>query len=221
MINENAELYYQQILDTVDDGHITYGSDKVEINVGNLIGNQKLNSFYLCIVKSEDNSIKLLKKANDLYLTVYTDSVPQRYEIDTFLAKNKQILSAFEKSISKLPASSELPPQEQDDYITVNSKKGFEENYQKLTAALESQVKVFKAAFDDLNRELEESATAARKAVITSAIDKLKKKSGMEDAKSFAKFALKLPEAKFAQDLEKDGKKKLIARLTSFFESNR
>lgn len=219
MLNENAELYYQQILDTIDSGHIEYSKDKVEINVGNLIGNSKLNSFYLCIVKSEDSSIKLYKKANVWHLTINTDTIPDRHEIDTFLAKNKDVLDAFHKSIARLPKINDASS-EPDNYITANSKKGFEDNYQKLTAALDSEMKIFKAALKDLTNELEETATAARKSVISSAIDKLKKKTGMEDSKSFAKHALKLPEAKFAQDLEKDSKKKLISRLMSYFDSN-
>lgn len=222
MINENAELYYQQILDTLDAGHISYSPESVEINVGKLIDNPRFNNFNIGIQKSSDKGIKLLKRGDQLYLNVYTSKIPARHEIDSFLSKNKAVLAAFQKSISRVPAVADLSDSEntKSNYLTANSKDGFEQNYSKLTTALDSEVKVFKAALAELNQELEQAATAARKSVITNAIEKLKKKSGMLDAKSFAKYALKLPEAAFAQELEKDGKKKLIARLSSYFETN-
>lgn len=226
IINEKHDLVLQKVLDAVDNGHVEYGDNKISFDIGDMSDTPKLQGLKLIIRAGNSNDIKLGRDRDGNYAIVIhtTEAMPAREQIDTFLA-GKKIYTGFKKAYEQYVKNfhdhdKEYEPNDTETKLKANSRDSFEGTYNDLITAVREQHKKYTEATAEIDKELGKIANVGRKKALELAKEKLRDDYLGKNEKEFISKIMALPEAKFAQHLDKEWKAKLEARLTSFYNSS-
>lgn len=219
--DNSAQLVLQKIIDMVDDGHVDYSDDKININVGRLIKNKNFYNFLLIIRKSNTANIRLGTDNSDNYVIVIdTKTLPKREKIDSFLSHARyfdKIVNGIKAYLSNHYAESDAD--EETSYEkrkSSNSRESFEENYSKIKDNINGLIEEYKKSKQSLERELEETGSPSKKEMINQAIKKLRDDILGSNAKEFINKMIK--DNEFINHLDKEWKNKLTSRLEDYYE---
>lgn len=221
-----GHMVLQKIVDMVDKGHMEYDKTKMDINLGKLIKDSTLYDLHIIIRKAKENSVKLGKnKLNDeIAIVIDTNYYPQRQNIHKLFSREEVVngfSSAFEKYMKKYHETVDHENKTHHETSKeVNTNKGFETNYKELNTKINDKIKEYKAALARLKSDFGNSALPSHKASYEAAVEHLKKDSIGTTAKEFTSKMMKLVDAKYMEHIDGENKKKLISRLTSYYEHN-
>lgn len=229
----NSDVIFQKIIDRIDTGHVDCDDDRIEFHVGRLIKNSNID---LCMVirPSDSDIIRLGKKkdSNEMCLVVdTTQPLPIRSEIDSFLAKNREVTQGVKSKIQEYlktyfdaDSPSEVKTKYEEDK-EVNTSKSFENKYKEMVSDLNEKIKEFKEMTEMLRKEHQETSDEGKKATVKMAIRQLAKESFGENMDEFKKIARGIlskdasgKNTGFANNLSPENKKRLDSRLESYYD---
>ena len=225
ILNEKYDLVLQKIVDAVDNGHVDYSAGKISFNIGELTDTPKLRGLKLVIRPGETENIRLGrdKDGKSVIVIDITEALPERKEIDTFLASKK--VYRFEKAYEEYVKNHHDHNAEYEDNATqsnlkYNERDTFEDSYNTLIDGIQGHARSYTQATGEIDKELGKVANVGRKTALDLAKNKLRDDYFGQDEKQFISKVLALPEADFVKHLNKDWKSKLEARLASYYKSN-
>ena len=152
-----------------------------------------------------------------------TGKLPSRATLKKFMEHGKyaaRIKEQIKKYLKKVVSGEEAP----NESISTNYEKtkdvnkNYEVHYEKLVKAIDAKLDKMNQAKDYIRNKHSQNANLAKQALATSAIDHLHKDEFGDGFDTFRSSVLKLPEASFIKQLEPEAKKKVLARLESYYE---
>jgi hypothetical protein len=219
-----SHIILQKIIDMIDNGHVDYTKQKISVNIGKLIKDSSFYDLYIVVRKADDMSVKLGKNSLDdkLYIVIDTNYFPERQNLAKLFSR-AEVVSGFEKQFSKY-----LSKYHEDNGAEsktgheigkeVNTNRSFEKNFKQLEQVVNDTVKEYNAAKAHIEKELSTTNLPSRKASLQAGLEHLKSESLGKNAKEFVSKMMKLADPKFVEHIDADNKKKVIARLTSYYE---
>lgn len=225
--SNTTKVVIQQLMDNLDDAHLTHSSSLIKANIGQIIKNHKLSNLYLVIKqnKNKDLTVKLGKsKENDgeYAIVVFTpNKLPNRKSIDSFIARD-EIYNEVSKELKKYFSNgvfSEGDPTNYELEKNHNDDDQFEEMYSKLSASLDTSIKDFGVMTEKLKRKYNSTNNMSEKQKLGMAIRNLQKETIGCTIEEFNKIVRrKFDEVGNMKMLRKDYKKKLDSRMESYYE---
>lgn len=224
---ERHDIVLQQIIDMIDSGHIDYAEDKVDFDIGTLIGQPKLKGLGVAIRKSADKSkkVRLGQREDGGYaIVIDTDEIPVRQDIDALLSSKDvygQFGSAFNRYMKTyFDKTKEYDSTKNEVLAQTNNRDAFEGYYSELLKGIGEYRTEYDSAVGEIDKELGTVAHSGRKLSLELAKQKLRDEYIGATDKDFISKVMKLPNAKFGDNLNKDWKAKLEARLGSYYGAN-
>ncbi|WAX21621.1 hypothetical protein [Stenotrophomonas phage RAS14] len=220
---EKHDVVLQQIIDALDDGHIDYSEDKIDFDIGSLINQPKLKGLGVAIRKG-GKGVRLGQNKNGGHsIVIGTDRIPARQDIDGLLA-SKDVFGQFGTAYNKymntyFDKTKEYDVTDTEKFIQHNNRDGFEGFYNELLKGIQDHTGQYDQAISELDKELESNAHAGRKMALEQAKKKLRDEYIGATDKDFISKVLKLPQAEFSNNLDKDWRSKLEGRLGSYYAS--
>lgn len=221
-----AHIVLQKMADMIDDGHVEYNKDKIDINLGRLIKDATLYDLHVLIRKAKENSVKLGKNKLDdkISIVIDTNYYPQRQNLRKLFAR-EEVVKGFEDAFTQYMKShhTKIDHEEKSHYETskeMNTPKGFENAFKDLEGKIKDKISEYKKAKAELENETGKSALASHKATHGAALERLKIDMLGNSAKEFVSKMLKLADAKLMAHIDNNYKKKLTSRLISYYEHN-
>lgn len=101
---------------------------------------------------------------------------------------------------------------------TKETNTNFEKNYEKLMKAVDKKIAHVHKARDYITSTYKKSADAGKQVLAGVAVKRLFTDEIGDDFNGFKSLVLKLPEAAFVKGLNPENKKKIMARLESYYE---
>jgi hypothetical protein len=221
-----AHVMLQKIVDMIDHGYVEYSPTKMVINLGKLVKDSSFYDLNIIIRKAKETSVKLGKNRIDdkLAIVVDTNYYPQRQNLHKLFTR-EEVVSGFGKEFTKY--IKEFHDGEKQESKTghetskeVNTNKGFETSFKNLISKIKDAESEYNAAKKDLESKHGSSALPSHKATYGAAIEHLKKDTFGTSAKEFVSKMLKLADPKYMEHIDSEYKKKLINRLTNYYEHN-
>lgn len=228
-VANEADIIYQKVLDNLDDGHVDFEDDKVTINIGTIIKNSKYNSLYFIVRKERKHGCRLGKDKNgkSVIVTDVTGKLPTRQNIirffempryaDKIKLQLKRYFEIHHDTNTKVNDGEEEKSGTNYEQVK-NANKNFEQNYEKFVKAIENKILKYHEAKGDLHNRQKRTGNTGKQEIINAATKHLFSTEIGGNFDEFKSIVLKLPEAAFIKQLEPLYKKKLIARLESFYE---
>lgn len=237
MLNEkenaaaNADLIYQKILDVLDRAHIDFNENKIEFHIGKIIKNSSVD-VSMVIRPSTDNHVKLgkNKRTEEYTIVVNTkDPLPERSEIDSFLAKNRERAQQVKNEILRYLRDVHVNdnPDTKTKYeeeAESNTSTYFEGYYETLIKQLKQHMEEYQGTREEL-LDLMNTEDAGKKETARMALKNLAKEHFGDNVEEFKKIAKKLmstgeggKNTEFTGKLSKENKEKLENRLESFYD---
>lgn len=219
-----SHIILQKIIDMIDHSHVDYTKQKISVNIGKLIKDSSFYDLYIVIRKSDSMVVKLGKNSLDdkLYIVIDTNYFPERQNLAKLFSK-PEVVSGFEKEFSKYLSKyhENNNTESKTGHETskeVNTNRSFEKNFKQLEEVINTTLKEYKAAKANIEKELTTVNLPSRKAGLEAGLEHLKSETIGKNAKEFVNKMMKLADSKFIEHINADYKKKLIARLTSYYE---
>lgn len=225
ILHEKHDLVLQKVLDAVDNGHVDYSDERILFDIGEISDTPQLRGLKMVIRSGGENNIRLAKAKDSNYAIVIdtTEQLPNRQDIDTFLAR-KEVYSGFKRAYERYAKkyhdkNKVYEPNETQQQVNANSREAFETNYNDLIKAIGSHHQKYSQAVAEIDKELGSIANVGRKQALELAKNKLRDEYLGKDDKEFLSKVLNLPEAGFHKHLDKTWKSKLEGRLGSYYKS--
>lgn len=220
---EKHDVVLQQIIDALDDGHVEYGEDKIDFDIGNLINQPKLKGLGVAIRKGKAGVRLGQNKAGGHSIVIGTDKMPSRQDIDGLLA-SKDVYGQFGNAYSKymktyFDKNKEYDITDTEKFIQHNNRDGFEGSYSDLLKGIEDHTSQYTKAVSELDKELEGNAHSGRAMALEQAKKKLRDEYIGASDKDFIGKVMKLPQAEFSNALDKEWRAKLDGRLGNYYAS--
>lgn len=222
---EKANLLLHKIIDMVDDAHVEYSDEKISMNIGSMTKNSELRNLELVIRKSKSYSARLAKNKNNsnISIVIDTSSIPERKDIDNFLSKannSKNFVKLFNEYLAKYH-SGDTPHDKLSSYEkskTYNTKEQFDKEYDKLNKYIRDKLEEYNKVKTDIENQIKSTHLAGRKHTLELSLKHLEKEYIGNSAKEFISIMLKGFSGEFVEHLSPENKKKLMSRLTSYYE---
>lgn len=230
--NAEADLIFQRIIDNIDDGHVEYSPNYIEVHIGRLVKKSKYN-VVLVIESGSKEDVKLGKKKSTgeyiIYVTTDKD-FPKRKTIDDFLSYNTKIADQIKRNLQTYlekfhdDDNNDHAKTKYEEERDLNDRDNFEEKYRELVAKLDKRVRNFKETVENLKKDME-TANVGKREAVRLAMKKTVKETFGENANEFVKIAVKLgssnkegQESDLFNSLDKENKDKLKSRLENYYD---
>lgn len=217
-------LTYQKLIHALDAAHITSGEGNFEFNLGTVVKDSSLGDLHVRIQKGSSDDVKLGRhKDGRMMLVIFCQKLPDRMGIDSLLSNSKPIMKKFVANVAKFYNQYRSPADDAKQTAherreKMDNPEAFEENYDKLTKAIDAKMKEYNTAVEELEKTHGSTVSVMKKAAVESAKSKLKDEYFGKSEKEFVKKMYKLPEADFVSYLEKEVLNKLNQRLSNYYE---
>lgn len=222
-----ATLILHKITDMIDDAHVDYTENQIKFNVGQLIKKGKYKNLGVVIRKSSSNKMRfgIANQSGQMAIVIDTIKFPQRHMIDDFL-NNKNNAEKFVKAFHEyLEIGHNHNSEENEIELTSheqknknNTRESFETSYNALVKAINEKIKEFKSVTREVESQVNATGHHGKRLMLKTTINKLIKEYFGSSEREFNGIVGKLPEAKFIQTLQPDLKKKVLSRITDFYE---
>jgi hypothetical protein len=218
-----VELIFQKLLDSLDESHIDIGDDRVQFNVGKIIKDSTLNNLSVVIRANSGDNTRLGTDSSGRHAIVIdtTKNLPNREKVVKYI-KSAELAEKFKKQVAKYlekhyDSDAKVEPStSHEKNKQINS--GVEKHYDDLVKAINAKMDDYRGSHDILRRKHKSTGSAGEQEIITSAMSQLKRDLFGHSEKEFMGIALKLPQAEFIQHLAPEAKKKILSRLSSYYE---
>ena len=218
-------ITYQKLLQNLDSAHISRGENFYEFNLGSVVRDSKLKGLDVRIEVSEHESVKLgrSRKSGKFTIVVFVTELPSRLEIDNKFETDKQLMDAFLNELQNYSDNhrddtEEYDPSKEELDGKFDGDDTFEEKYDELISAVDKIVESYTNEAAKMEKAAAITLNQVKKATIGAALSKLRDDSVGSSAKDFVKIVLRMPEAAYAEHLDKDAARKLQRRLENYYE---
>ena len=222
----HGKIVLQQILDNLDDSHIDYDKEKIEINVGNIIKKSKYSNLIIVIYPNKASfSVKFgrSKKAEEYVIVIATtEEVPKRKEVDSFISDHDNVYNGILSNMNKYFDKKDFSDNKKTSYESTsesNNDESFEKMYDDITKTTNNKLKEYNTLKAKLKGELATTNNASKKHTLELALNKLKKDILGNSLGEFTKKIYSAIDSEAIKNLESTFKAKLSSRISSLYDN--
>lgn len=217
----NADVIFQKMLDVLDHAHIDFEERSISFHIGRIIKNSNLD-LAMVIRNSEESSVKMGKKREGGQMTIVVNvksELPDRQQIDSFLAKDRSRAQEIKGFISKY--LNDFHSKDEPSLINTRYEEEAEANstledrYEKMVKTLKDRIEDYKGEMEELKGHMDTENTGDRETA-KRAIKHLATEQFGDNLDEFKKIAMEL--LGVHKMLSKENKDKLSNRLDSFYD---
>lgn len=225
-VTNEVDLILNKLIDMLDNAHVDKRDNGYEFNVGQVTKSTNYDGLDVVIRFGQSPNVRYGKKKNEGNCVIVIDVQEEvaRVDLDD-LIESKEVASKFKAELLKFLKSDykvdgdKSPYHKNEKVAGANTRESFEDSYYSLIDAIKSSIEKYTEAKKEIDSQIDQTASAAKQEVLRISLQNLKKESVGSSEKEFIKIMMRLPEAKFADLLEKEQKKKLLSRLADYYES--
>ncbi len=223
MLIEKHDLVLQKIIDSIDNSHIDYSTDRIQFDLGTVSGSAKLRGLKM-VIKPGQSDKTYLSRTKDGKIAIVistTEDLPGRQDIDSFLSTNA-VYDGFRDAYLQYlnnfhDHNKEYEETDSDIELSLNNRDSFEGKYNDIIEVVKLHLKKYNDVIGELDQEGANIGNIGRKLAIADAKKRIRKEFLGNNSKEFISKILNMPEADFVKYLNRDWRSKLEARLVHFF----